>query len=84
MHERGAWIWFENEVRGPYPAWEVELVASKCRHFLVFDGRGRWVRYRDWDRGTACDTPPLPPGPWRRLALAVSRALFRRVLQVHH
>ena len=84
MQDRGAWIWFEDEVRGPYPAWEVELVASKCRHFLVFDGKGRWVRYGEWDRQSHSDAPPSPPAAWRRWLLAASRAVFRRLLRVHH
>jgi len=82
MQGEGAWIWFEDEVRGPYPTWEVELVASKCRHFLVCDSDGRWVRYAEWDRRPV--SVPQPPPPLRRFALAASRTLFRRLLRVHH
>jgi len=84
MQGNGAWIWFENEVRGPYPPWEVELVASKCRHFLVFDRDGRWVRYGDWDRQPVPGARPAPPPPVRRFSLGLSRLLFRRLLRVHH
>lgn len=84
MADSGSWIWFEDEVRGPYPAWEVQLIASKCRHFLIFDRQGRWVRYGDWDRHSAAGDRPERPSALTRLGLALSRTLFRRILQVHH
>ncbi len=84
MQGEGTWIWFEDEVRGPFPTWEVELVASKCRHILVCDRNGRWVRYGDWDRQSVTGVRPAPPPPFRRFALALSRAVFRRLLRIHH
>ena len=82
----GNWIWFLGRVLGPFPAWEIALLASKSRYFLVCDRHRRWLRYRDWDRHLSdiVDSPPAPPRLRVTVLLKIRHLVIRRILRLYH
>lgn len=80
------WIWFQGRVHGPYFPWEVFLIHSKFRRFLIYDAEAGWVGYRAGGSQFASDPLARPEAPSRsaRVWLRLRHLLLRRILGLFH
>lgn len=80
------WIWFNGRLHGPYFPWEVFLVHSKFRRFLIYDAEQGWLDYRAGDRCPIADPLARPEAPSRlsRARLRLRHLLLRRMLGLCH
>lgn len=80
------WIWFHGRLHGPYFLWEVFLIHSKFRAFLIYDAKQGWVGYRAWDRSPIADSLVRPEVPSRlsRAGLRLRHLFLRRMLRLCH
>jgi hypothetical protein len=83
------YIWFSGQLLGPMPWWEVFLIRSKTRFFLVHVPDMGWRPAFSFRPMRAVDLtltggPPLKPPLTMRLRLQVARFVLRRLLALHH
>lgn len=74
------WIFSHNQIRGPLDKWELKLISTKYRDFLIFAERNIWVEYKQWDGkiGSSDIPPPIPHIVKQRKVLL--KRFFKRLI----